>query len=72
MEPYIAHKKEVSDSVKKYDAKGLERELKQKLHWTGSEYVNMLVLKIVEKYLLVDVTVVTTDQNGKFLQFGCI
>jgi hypothetical protein len=37
--------------------------VKQKLHGTGNEYVNMLVLKVVEKCIVVDCTVVTTDSK---------
>jgi hypothetical protein len=47
--------------------KNCRSKVKQKLHRTGNKYVNMLVLKVVEKCLVVDCTVVTTDPKTENL-----
>jgi hypothetical protein len=39
--------------------------VKQKLHRTGNEYINMLILKVVKKCLVVDCAVVTTDPKSE-------
>jgi hypothetical protein len=60
------------DMILKARKENCSRKVNQKLHGTGNEYVNMLVLKVVEKYILVDCPVVTTDsKNWKFKRIFC-